>query len=238
MITLEYIQGTWDKKQGRGKYIGDQSYLYVKSDKNLEDIDDHADFMVPHNCRRGEAYFFGHSYANGELISYNHHSGPDFSVCSGKEPGHTYHNGCGYGGAAFTYNINGEEVKVVGAWSSGSYHWNEIHNFADQVHDGAVYVPKYTHTAMGVSVKLSTLLQLMIDTDYVIVRGLGVGDEFVHRNDVKQFIENAGIWPKRIPGDKWKWRRWSTQKTEEDVLNDIKNAIIIDPRKMLRMGLI
>lgn len=230
MLSIELIQGVWDKRThpDTAKYIGDQDYLELGIPCKLDELPKNPDF---HLFVEGHGHYFGHSYLDGDIISFNWHAGPDFSVCSGREKGHKDHNFCGYAGSTFTYNIDGQEVKVRGMWSSSESNWNNY--FEHRVHC-VVKEPNQRGGWGGMSVALPKLLELMRGGSHVLIKGLWIPDslnqyEIVHRDDAEEFVRTGGL----LPGMKYNKPnpvRWIGQ-TPESMAEQIKNAVILDPEE-------
>lgn len=236
-MRIRTLQGTWDKKQGRGKYIGDQSYLELEITQPLDTLK-LEDFRIPHLDQEGVYDFWGHQYAF-DVISFNHHNAQNLDNCDHKPVGHKDHNGCGYAGAVFEYTVEGITYKIKGAWSSNESHFYDI--------TGNLY----THCAIyevgrltgwgGLSIRVRQLIDFINEQElpYKLVQGLGSDlstIEFVHNDDVEKFIAQAGMWnPESYSRT---GTRWASQYSDIEgpskyrtryIKDDIANAKILNP---------
>lgn len=237
-MRIKLLQGTWDKREGRGKYIGDQTYIQLEIDTKLQNIRNSNDFRVPHQCEGGQFDFWVHQYPDENLISFVHHNSQVLDSCDYKPIGHKDHNGCGFAGATTTYNVDGVEYKIRGAWSSGSTHYNNVtHRHYTEC---TVLESGQLGGWGGMNIPVSNLIKMIEDQKlpYKLVMGLGVSlntIEVVHNDDVERFISQAGMWnPESYSRT---GTRWSSQYSDIEgpskyrtryIKDDIENAQVLN----------
>jgi hypothetical protein len=174
MIKLKEVHGLYDREHKRKNWPWNQDHLDVEVDWDIYDLPS-AYEMIPH----ADGIFFVRTLPDG-VRSFIHHS-HDLSKNDGGALG---------GKVTLT---DGTEITVPGAWSSGSYHYNDV-TLNDHLTEISLWGPRYKNSAMYAHLSVAVVHTLLADTEYMLVRGMQEKHVYniIHRDDKQEFKEKNG----------------------------------------------